>query len=283
MSETYQQIARAIRFIEANALAQPSLEQVAEQVGLSPFHFQRLFQRWAGVSPKRFLQFLTASHAKQLLRESLPALEASFAVGLSSPGRLHDLLVATEAVTPGEFKSGGVGITIRYGFHETPFGRGLVGLTERGICRFEFVDAADPAQRLERLQSAWPKARLREDQAASGAVVEQMFARRGTGAGTEMKLLLRGTNFQLKVWQALMRIPEGCITSYGFLAEQLGCPGASRAVGTAVGQNPIGYLIPCHRVLRQSGELGGYRWGVERKTAILGRELIAVGENSVQG
>lgn len=283
MSETYQQIARAIRFIETEALDQPSLEQVAEHVGLSPFHFQRLFQRWAGVSPKRFLQFLTASHAKQLLRDSLPALEASFAVGLSSPGRLHDLLVATEAVTPGEFKSGGVGITIRYGFHETPFGRGLVGLTERGICRFEFVDTAGPARLLERLQSAWPEARLREDQPATGAVVEQMFARRGTGSETELKLLLRGTNFQLKVWQALLRIPEGSIASYGFLAEQLSCPGASRAVGTAVGQNPIGYLIPCHRVLRQSGDLGGYCWGVERKTAILGRELVAAGEDSAPG
>jgi len=283
MSETYQQIARAIRFIETEALTQPSLEQVAEHVGLSPFHFQRLFQRWAGVSPKRFLQFLTVSHAKQLLRESLPALEASFAVGLSSPGRLHDLLVATEAVTPGEFKSGGAGITIRYGFHETPFGRGLVGQTERGICRFEFVDAADPAQLLERLQSAWPEARLCEDQTASGAVVDQMFVRRETGTGAELKLLLRGTNFQLKVWQALLRIPEGRIASYGFLAGQLGCPGASRAVGTAVGQNPIGYLIPCHRVLRQSGALGGYRWGLERKTAILGRELIAVQADTAPG
>jgi len=283
MSKTYQQIARAIRFIEARALAQPSLEQVAEHVGLSPYHFQRLFQRWAGVSPKRFLQFLTASHAKQLLRESLPALEASFAVGLSSPGRLHDLLIATEAVTPGEFKSGGAGVTIRYGVHETPFGRGLVGLTERGICRFEFVDDADPAQLLERLQSAWPEATLREDPAASAAAVEQVFARRGRVPGPELRLLLRGTNFQLKVWQALLCIPEGRIASYGFLAERLGCSGASRAVGTAVGQNPIGYLIPCHRVLRQSGGLGGYRWGTERKTAILGRELVAAQAGSGPG
>ncbi|HKI52289.1 MAG TPA: methylated-DNA--[protein]-cysteine S-methyltransferase [Geothermobacteraceae bacterium] len=274
MSDTYQLIAQAIRFIEINALAQPSLDRVAEHVGLSPYHFQRLFQRWAGVSPKRFLQFLTASHAKQLLRDSLPALEASFAVGLSSPGRLHDLLIATEAVTPGEFKSGGAGLTIRYGFHQTPFGRCLIGVTERGICLFEFVDAADQAQLLERLCHAWPEAALCEDPLATGAVVEKIFARREAAGSRELKLLLRGTNFQLKVWQALLRIPEGRVVSYGYLAAQLNCPGASRAVGSAVGQNPIGYLIPCHRVLRQSGELGGYRWGTERKQALLGMEWL---------
>jgi len=282
MSDTYQKIARAIHFIETNALAQPSLDQVAGHVGLSPSHFQRLFQRWAGVSPKRFLQFLTASHAKQLLRESLPILEASFAAGLSSPGRLHDLLIATEAVTPGEFKAGGAGITIRYGFHETPFGLCLIGVTERGICRFEFIDAADQSELVTRLREAWPEATLSEDLNATGAVIEQIFARRGAAGRRELKLLLRGTNFQLKVWQALLQIPEGRVASYGFLAQQLGCPGASRAIGTAVGQNPVGYLIPCHRVLRQTGELGGYRWGIERKQAILGRELVAAADHAGQ-
>jgi AraC family transcriptional regulator of adaptative response/methylated-DNA-[protein]-cysteine methyltransferase len=273
MSDDFQRVAAAIRYLEKNSLEQPSLEQVAEHVGLSPSHFQRLFQRWAGVSPKRFLQFLTASYAKQLLRESCSILEASFAAGLSGPGRLHDLLIAAEAVTPGEFKSGGVGINIRYGFHPTPFGQCLIGVTDRGICRFEFIDGDTRTLALERLRSAWPEAAVAAGQAETRQVVERIFQRTPGSAEHTLQLLLRGSNFQLKVWQALLQIPEGRVVSYGYLADKLGCPGASRAVGTAVGRNPIGLLIPCHRVLRQTGELGGYRWGTERKQAILTMEL----------
>ena len=282
MSDDYQRVAAAIRFLVDNALEQPALEQVAEHVGLSPFHFQRLFQRWAGVSPKRFLQFLTAAHAKQLLRESCSVLEASFAAGLSGPGRLHDLLITAEAVTPGEYKSGGAGLTIRYGVHASPFGQCLIGVTDRGICRFEFVDDGR-SQALARLQIAWPEASVAEAKDETGAIIERIFAQTGKAAAGSLRLLLRGSNFQLKVWQALLQIPEGKITSYGHLAKQLSAPGASRAVGTAVGQNPIAYLIPCHRVLRQTGELGGYRWGIERKRAILGREWLAAEAGFGQG
>jgi AraC family transcriptional regulator, regulatory protein of adaptative response / methylated-DNA-[protein]-cysteine methyltransferase len=273
MSDDYQRVAAAIRYLEDNSTTQPTLEQVAEHIGLSPFHFQRLFQRWAGVSPKRFLQFLTAAYAKQLLRESCSILDASFAAGLSGPGRLHDLLIIAEAVTPGEYKSGGRGITIRYGFHATPFGQCLIGVTERGICRFEFVDGDGMTQALERVQLAWPEACLREGQEETRDIVERIFLRFPDPDAQGLQLLLRGSNFQLKVWQALLQIPEGRVASYGYLADKLGCPGASRAVGTAIGQNPIGLLIPCHRVLRQTGALGGYRWGTERKQAILTMEL----------
>lgn len=276
MSDDYQRVAAAIHYLQSHASQQPSLERIASQVGLSPFHFQRLFQRWAGVSPKRFLQQLTAVHARKLLEESRPVLEASFAVGLSGPGRLHDLLLAVEAVTPGELKTGGFGLTIRFGVHPTPFGDCFLGLTGKGVCRLEFVAETGSAASLESLRRVWPEAVLREDQAATARVVERIFPPGSRPAAGQLSLLLRGTNFQLQVWQALLRIPEGRVTSYGFLAEQLGLPGASRAVGTAVGQNPIGYLIPCHRVLRQSGALGGYRWGLERKQALLGRELVGV-------
>ncbi len=269
----YQRIAAAIQFLCERHLEQPSLDEVATQIELSPFHFQRLFKRYAGVSPKRFLQHLTTKYAKELLRQSTPVLETSFAVGLSSPGRLYDLLISVEAVTPGEFKSGGAGIEINYGFHSTPFGECLIGLTTRGICRLEFCDTETTATNLHCLEDAWPEAQLTENQITTGAIIERIFSPRPQKNHSPLSLLLRGTNFQLKVWQALLRIPEGSLTSYGYLAEKLKHPGASRAVGTAIGKNPIGYLIPCHRVLRGNGEVGGYRWGIERKLTILGTEL----------
>ncbi len=272
-NQDYQRIANAISYLRGAALDQPSLDEAANHIGLSPYHFQRLFKRFAGVSPKRFLQHLTSEHAKHLLRASVPVLETSFAVGLSSPGRLHDLTVNVEAVTPGEIKSGGEGLRIAYGIQSSPFGDCLLAQTERGICRLEFIDRENPQQALERLKKDWPQAQLLEDPAATLETSEQIFEQ--GQKSSPLTLLLRGTNFQLQVWQALLNIPVGNITSYGQLAKQLGQPGASRAVGTAVGQNPIGYLIPCHRVLRGDGNLGGYRWGIERKQAILGKELCA--------
>lgn len=279
--QDYQRIAEAIHFLHQSALDQPSLDEAARQVGLSPHHFQRLFKRFAGVSPKRFLQHLTCEHAKSLLLQSASVLETSLAVGLSGPGRLHDLLINAEAVTPGEYKSGGMGITIHYGRHPTPFGDCLIGLTERGICRLEFVTPEKEKTIPQRIQQAWPKAQLQVEARKTAAVVQQIFSAPAEDKPSLPLLLLRGTNFQLKVWQALLQIPPGTITSYGNLAKQLGQPTASRAVGTALGQNPIGYLIPCHRVLRGDGSLGGYRWGEERKLAILGRELTTPNNASI--
>lgn len=274
MSEQdYQRIAKAIEFLSESALDQPNLDEVAEQIGLSPFHFQRMFTRFAGVSPKRFLQHLTSRHAKELLKKSSSVLDTSFAVGLSSPSRLHDLLINTEAVTPGELKSGGVGLDICYGIQSTPYGDCFLAETERGICRLEFLHKSNIDQLLSRLQMSWPSATLKNNQDKTYATADNIFSPLINKHPQSLALLLKGTNFQLKVWQALLSIPTGTITSYGQLAQQLGCPKASRAVGTAVGQNPIGYLIPCHRVLRGDGNLGGYRWGITRKKIILGSEL----------
>ena len=273
MPDDYQRIARAINFLRATALEQPSLDEAARQVGLSPYHFQRLFRRFAGVSPKRFLQHLTTEHAKQLLQLSASVLETSFAVGLSSPGRLHDLLISVEAVTPGQYKSGGMDLAIDYAFHETPFGNSLIAVTERGICRLEFVDGERPDAVVHRLRKVWPNASLTENAATTGDYIRKIFTPQSNAPERPLPLLLQGTNFQLKVWQALLMIPEGCVASYGYLAQKLGQPSAGRAVGRAIGNNPIGYLIPCHRVLRADGDIGGYRWGTPRKLAILGKEF----------
>jgi len=278
MPDDYQRIAKAIQFLKDSALEQPSLDEAARQVGLSPYHFQRLFRHFAGVSPKRFLQHLTSEYAKQLLQQSTSVLETSFAVGLSSPGRLHDLLINVEAVTPGEYKSGGIDLQISYAIHPTPFGRCFIALTERGICRLEFIDDNEDRAAIERLRNAWPHARLKEDKVTTEKIIQQIFNPHNSPANKPLLLLLQGTNFQLKVWQALLKIPEGCVTSYGYLADKIGQPSASRAVGTAIGNNPISYLIPCHRVLRGDGGIGGYRWGIDRKLAILGKEFCQTEE-----
>jgi AraC family transcriptional regulator of adaptative response/methylated-DNA-[protein]-cysteine methyltransferase len=267
LSEDYRRIEQAIRYIEANRASQPDLEAVAAHVGLSEFHFQRLFTRWAGISPKRFLQFLTKENAKQLLsRHSV--LQAAYAAGLSGPGRLHDLFVECEAVTPGEYRSGGRGMTISYGFHPTPFGECLLALTGRGICRLAFVDG-DQARVLAQLEQDWPNAKLEEDPVRTGGMVEQIFVPR---PGRRLKLHLRGTNFQIKVWEALLRLPSGEVTSYEALAADVCSTGAARAVGNAVASNPVAFLIPCHRVLQKAGGFGSYRYGPARKKAILAWE-----------
>jgi AraC family transcriptional regulator of adaptative response/methylated-DNA-[protein]-cysteine methyltransferase len=262
----YDRVGRAIRYLEAHADEQPTLAEVARAAGLSPFHFQRLFRRWVGVSPKRFLQFVTAQHAKEALRRGQSVLETAYDVGLSGPGRLHDLMVNVDAVTPGEVRSAGAGLRIRYGRHATPFGDCVIGLTPRGICLLFFSDGAGEA--LERLHADWPGADIEKDQAGTEHTVARLFAtgRRATEAPT---LHLTGTNFQLKVWEALLRVPAGAAVTYGDVAAAIGAPNAARAVGTAVGQNPIAFVIPCHRVLRATGALGGYRWGLERKRAML--------------
>jgi len=275
MPDDYQRIATAIHFLKTSTLDQPSLDDAAKQVGLSPYHFQRLFRRFAGVSPKRFLQHLTSEYAKELLQQSTSVLETSFSVGLSSPSRLHDLLISVDAVTPGEYKSGGINLQIDYAIHPTPFGKCLIAVTERGICRLEFIDSTEKEIAIQRLQNAWPNALINENDTVTENIIRQIFNPQNSSTNKPLPLLLQGTNFQLKVWQALLKVPEGCVTSYGYLAKKVGQPTASRAVGTAIGNNPISYLIPCHRVLRGDGGIGGYRWGTDRKLAILGKEFCA--------
>jgi AraC family transcriptional regulator, regulatory protein of adaptative response / methylated-DNA-[protein]-cysteine methyltransferase len=269
----YLRVEKAIQYLEENYRDQPDLGQVAERVGLSEYHFQRLFRRWAGVSPKRFLQFLTAEHARRMLEESSTVLEAAYAAGLSGPGRLHDLMVSLYALTPGEIRTGGAGVVIHHGVHGTPFGRALLAATERGVCALSFIDeerGIDAA--LADLRERWPGADLQEDPARTESYAERIFGASGAESATPLPLVVRGTNFQVKVWEALLELETGEVTTYERLAESVGAPRAVRAVGTAVGRNPIAFLIPCHRVIRKSGAFGQYRWGASRKRAMLGWE-----------
>jgi len=269
-AQDYALVAQAIRYIETHRREQPELAEIAGHVGLSEFHFQRLFSRWAGVSPKRFLQALTVEEARRSLTRSGSVLDAAYETGLSGPGRLHDLLVQCQAATPGEVKSGGAGLTIRYGIEPTPFGNALIGVTERGICGFSFVGEYEAGRAIDELQARWPAARLREDPDQSAAIAQRIFA--DSRSDEPLHLLIKGTNFQMQVWQALLRVPPGAVTTYGELAQAIGRPSAARAVGSAVGSNAIAWLIPCHRVIRQTGVVDGYRWGSDRKRAMLGWE-----------
>jgi AraC family transcriptional regulator, regulatory protein of adaptative response / methylated-DNA-[protein]-cysteine methyltransferase len=273
LSNDYARIEQAIRFIEDNARRQPDLTEIAARLGLSEYHFQRLFTRWAGISPKRFLQFLTRENAKALLARSANLLDATYASGLSSPGRLHDLFVQTEAVTPGEYKSKGAGVQITYGFHPSPFGECLLAITSRGICFLAFV-ATDRQAALGQLKQSWANAALLEDPAATAPFIERIFH---STSAAPIPLHLRGTNFQIKVWEALLSLPPGRVTTYQALANQLGASRSARAVGNAVARNPLAYLIPCHRVLQKSGDFGQYRYGSARKKALLLRESAASG------
>ncbi|MFL5318741.1 MAG: bifunctional transcriptional activator/DNA repair enzyme AdaA [Myxococcaceae bacterium] len=266
----YARIEHALRFLQANAQRQPSLNELADELGLSEFHLQRLFQRWAGVSPKRFLQAVTIAQAKALLREQRSVLDTSFAVGLSSASRLHDLFVSVERMTPGEFQAGAAGLTVRWGVLPTPLGDAQFAVLEdRGLCGLHFLSPGDNPRAL--LSERWPGAKLVEDPKAVKPHAETLKARLA-GELRPIGLVLKGTELQLKVWEALLRIPQGQVTTYGELARNVGAPAASRAVGSAIGRNPIGVLIPCHRVIQATGALGGYRWGLSRKLALLGRE-----------
>ena len=267
----YARIERAIRFIEDNRLEQPSLDRVAAGVGMSAFHLQRVFTAWAGVSPKLFLRYVTLDHAREALMDARPVLDAALDVGLSGPGRLHDLFVTLEAATPGEVGAGGRGLDIRYGRHDGPFGRFLVAATERGVCRIAFEQEGENP--VEALADAWPNARLMEDEAHTWRIAGEALAHGIDGGDSPIRLWARGTNFQIKVWEALLRVPAGRLVSYGGLARAIGKPRASRAVGQAVGANPIAVLIPCHRAIRASGRFEtGYRWGSARKRALIAWE-----------
>ncbi len=283
-SPDYQRIEKAIRYIEDQYKNQPSLRQIADYVGLSEYHFQRLFSRWAGTSPQRFLRFLTKEYAKEQLAKAPSLLDATYEAGLSSPSRLHDLFVTYEAMTPAEFRALGAGVTLRYGVHETPFGSCFLAVTERGITDMRFLDETESSELiLAQLHTEWPQATWVQDEAATLPYIRQFFHTK-LSADTPLPLLLRGTNFQIKVWEALLRIPAGQLVSYDDIARSIGQPTASRAVGTAIGSNRIAYLIPCHRVLQKSGGLGGYRWGTARKQALLGWEAaqrLPVGQSSL--
>ncbi|MEM9907794.1 MAG: methylated-DNA--[protein]-cysteine S-methyltransferase [Cyanobacteria bacterium P01_D01_bin.44] len=269
----YTKMAQAINFIRKNVSTQPTLDDIAAQVNLSSFHFHRLFSRWAGVTPKRFLQVLTLERAKQLLKKgNFSALDVTYSIGLSSGSRLYDHFVKLEAVTPSEYKQAGRGLTIVYGYHQTPYGEAFIALTGRGVCKLYFTEAEARLAPLKDLCQEWPNAEIIEDDRQTARVVELLFARQLSDT-TPLSLWVRGTNFQINVWKALLNIQPGEVASYGEIANAIGKPTAARAVGTAIGSNPVGLIIPCHRVIRQTGELGGYRWGETRKHAILAREM----------
>jgi len=270
----YSRIATAIEYLHSHHHEHPSLGEVADHIGLSEYHFQRLFTRWAGVSPKKFLQYISLDHAKRSLEASASVLDATWDAGLSGPGRLHDLFVTLRAVTPGEYKSRGAGLTFRYGFHPTPFGECLMVLSERGITGLAFVVDGDRQGALEDQQAGWDAAEWVTAPGETAPRVAEIFdlATGRHDAKHELPLLLRGTRFQVSVWEALLRIPPGALTTYGRLADAMGRNGAARAVGSACGANLIGHLIPCHRVIRATGVIGNYRWGTIRKRAILGYE-----------
>ncbi|MDE0167435.1 MAG: methylated-DNA--[protein]-cysteine S-methyltransferase [Bryobacterales bacterium] len=266
----FERIAKIIRFLDEHHSEQPDLKTLAAQAGLSPFHFHRLFSHWAGITPKDFLQCLTLSHAKRLLDAGESVLETALDAGLSGPGRLHDLCVSLEAASPGEIKASGAGWTIKAGFTDSPFGVCLVGRSARGICHLSFFDRADRAQGEAAIHKDWPLARVHWDDPTAGQLAAQLFTRPGNGVS--LRAFVRGKAFQVRVWRALLRVPPGALVSYGRLAEVVGRPSAARAVGTAVSRNPLAYIIPCHRVIHATGVLGDYRWGVERKRAIVAWE-----------
>ncbi|MBI9084945.1 MAG: methylated-DNA--[protein]-cysteine S-methyltransferase [Desulfobacterales bacterium] len=272
LARDYERVEKAIQYLETHFHTQPSLGRIAESTGLSEFHFQRLFSRWVGISPKRFLQYLTKEYAKQMIAGSERLLDAAFDAGLSGSGRLHDLFVACEAVTPGQYKSRGADLEIAYGIHPSPFGDCLIGSTERGICWLSFVRGLGEKDLLDELARHWKNAILTRNPDRTGPVMEQIFTFPSTGDPAPLHLYVQGTNFQIKVWEALLKIPMGRAVTYQDIARHIGMPKAARAVGNAVGKNPIPYLIPCHRVIRKMGEFGYYGGGPARKKAILGWE-----------
>lgn len=269
-SRDYRRVESIIHWLDQHHEDQPTLKEVAASAGVSEFTLQRLFSRWAGISPKRFLQFLTLEHNKALLRSSHSILSAGESSGLSSVSRVHDLFINCHAVTPGEFRRGGAGQEIRYGFHDSPFGDCLVAANDRGLCNLLFV-TGERSQTLDELANQWPAARLSPDQGSTRVFAERVFSR-AWSRQDPLYVNLKGTGLQIQVWQALLRIPEGQLISYQDLADASGAPRAVRAVANAVARNPIHYLIPCHRVIRKTGAFGGYRGGLERKKALIAWE-----------
>jgi AraC family transcriptional regulator of adaptative response/methylated-DNA-[protein]-cysteine methyltransferase len=268
----YERVRRIIAFISERWREQPSLEDIAGHVGLSTTHVHHLFRRWCGLTPKAFLQAITLDNAKTLLADAASVLDTAYEVGLSGPGRLHDLFVTHEAMTPGHYKAGGAGLTMRFGFHASPFGEAILVATEHGLAGLGFVDEGNRAATLADMQRRWPKADYVEDAVATAPLARRIFDARSWNAEQPLRVVLIGTDFEVRVWQTLLRIPLGKATTYSDIACRMGKPSASRAVGAAVGKNPISFVVPCHRVLGRSGALTGYHWGLTRKRAILGWE-----------
>jgi AraC family transcriptional regulator of adaptative response/methylated-DNA-[protein]-cysteine methyltransferase len=272
-SRDFGRIARAIRFIDEKFRDQPRLADIAAQAGLSEFHFNRLFRRWAGLTPKQYLSFVTGNAAKGALFTQPSVLHAAYSVGLSGPGRLHDLIVTLDAMTPGELKSLGRGTVIRYGFTNTPFGRALAATTPRGVCHLAFVEAGKEKSAVSDLKERWPDASLEQDDGQALSIAKQIWNPQANG-DTALKVSVGGTNFQLKVWQALLDLGGRGKTTYTAIADSIGHAAGTRAVGNAVGANPVAWLIPCHNVLRKDGALGGYHWGEDRKRTMLAWESL---------
>jgi AraC family transcriptional regulator, regulatory protein of adaptative response / methylated-DNA-[protein]-cysteine methyltransferase len=268
----YERVRSIIAFISERWREQPSLDDVADHVGLSTTHVHHLFRRWCGLTPKAFLQALTLDGAKALLAQSASVLDATYEVGLSGPGRLHDLFVTHEAMTPGDFKAGGAGLMLRYGFHPSPFGEAILVATERGVAGIGFVDGGDRPAALADMRRRWPKAEYAEDGPGTAPLARRVFEPATWRAEEPLRVVLIGTDFEVRVWRTLLRIPFGRATTYSEIANRIGRPSAARAVGAAVGKNPISFVVPCHRVLGRSGALTGYHWGLTRKRAILGWE-----------
>ncbi|HEV2603509.1 MAG TPA: bifunctional helix-turn-helix domain-containing protein/methylated-DNA--[protein]-cysteine S-methyltransferase [Microvirga sp.] len=275
-SADYERVRRIIAYISERWREQPSLDDIAAHVGLSTTHVHHLFRRWAGLSPKAFLQAITLDNAKALLAQSASVLDATYEVGLSGPARLHDLFVTHEAMTPGHYKAGGAGLTLSYGYHPSPFGEAILVATDRGLAGIGFVDDGDRAAALADMRRRWPKADYREDEAATAPLARRVFDPTRWQAEQPLRVVLIGTDFEVRVWQTLLRIPLGRATTYSDVAHRIGKPLACRAVGAAVGKNPISFVVPCHRVLGRSGALTGYHWGLTRKQAILGWEAGAL-------
>ena len=273
----YVHVKQALEYLSENWRDHPSLDDVARHAGLSPTHFQKLFTRWAGISPKQFLQAITLDHARQLLRDAASVLDATYEVGLSGPGRLHDLFVTHEAMTPGVYKAKGEGVEIQYGFHVSPFGYALLMVTEHGLAGLAFADEGGERAALDDMMSRWPKATYREDVSATKAYAGRIFEPNQWRQDTPLRVVMIGSDFEIRVWETLLKIPLGALTTYSDVAEHIGRPTAARAVGTAVGRNPISFVVPCHRVLGKSGGLCGYHWGLTRKQAILGWEAGMAG------
>ncbi|KPD21912.1 bifunctional transcriptional activator/DNA repair enzyme AdaA [Idiomarina abyssalis] len=270
----YIRIEKAMTYMSEHVSSQPTLEDVAAHVHLSPFHFHRVFCKWAGTTPKRFLQALTLERSKRMLKEEGSLMDVSLRMGLSGGSRLYDHFVKLEAVTPGEYKNGGQGVTIQYGVNETPFGKIFVAMTPRGVCRIEFLGSRSADEILVDIGKDWPKGSLVQNDNATNYVANVLFSRLKDGQSNPLSLHVMGTNFQVAVWRALLRIPSGQLASYSQIANALGYPKASRAVGNAVGSNPVAMLIPCHRVIQKSGAIGGYRWGSTKKEMIQAWELL---------
>jgi AraC family transcriptional regulator of adaptative response/methylated-DNA-[protein]-cysteine methyltransferase len=268
----YAYVKKALSFISENWREQPTLDAIAAEVKLSPSHLQRIFTRWAGLSPKAFLQALTLDHARAMLRDSASILDTSYEVGLSGPGRLHDLFVTHEGMTPGSYKAQGLGLTIFYGFHPSPFGIALVMVTEQGLAGLAFADEGEEKNTLTDMMSRWPNARYLEDSARTAPFASRIFNPDAWNPQEPLRVVMIGTDFEIRVWETLLRIPMGKAATYSDIAAHLDKPKAARAVGAAVGRNPVSFVIPCHRVLAKSGSLCGYHWGLTRKRAILGWE-----------